>query len=85
MAEAESKSELPSPGGDEFGDVRDEHFKAPEKVDLSTMLAKDSEDAALARYKASLLGQAAQASTLAADRETRRKLLYAKQTTDTYF
>lgn len=73
MAEAESKIE----STDDFGDEGpDSSFKAPDKVDLTTILAKDAEDPALARYKASLLGQAAQASVLAADTEMRRVVIH---------
>ena len=72
MAEEEKKVETsPSRDGgeDDFG-AKDDHFKAPEKVDLSTLMARDAEDQALARYKASLLGQAASAAAF--DPESRR-------------
>lgn len=50
-------------------------YKPAAKVDLATIVSKDADDEALARYKASLLGSAADPSKAAADAETRHVVI----------
>lgn len=54
-----------------------DNYKVAAKVDLKTLVEKDSEDESLKRYKASLLGAAAaDPSAAASDKETRQVVVH---------